>query len=159
LVETDVYLTMSVQRNLNRKRILYTFFKEKDTLMNKNLPTTPRLVMEMRQDADNLFRWYEMGTDTAADVCPAADTPTQSWENAAAVWSGTAWNLKRLSPTVAEIDGDFPPPPATYTLTPEQHEKWYSDDQRIHDAIHNEVRGMAHEIYDLDGNVIDVEGD
>ena len=77
--------------------------------MTENLPTTTRLALEMRRDDDGLFRWYEMGANTAAEVCPPADTPVQLWENAAAVWSGTAWNLKRLSPTVAEIDGDFPP--------------------------------------------------
>ena len=47
--------------------------------------------------------------------------------------------------------------PPTYTLTPEQHRRWYSGDQRVHDAVHDELRGIAHEVYDLDGIVIAVE--
>jgi len=80
--------------------------------MTESLPTnvtqTARLTLEMRRDNDHLFRWYEMGTDNRADVCAAADTPTEAWSNACAVWRGAAWNLRRLSSTVCEIDKDDP---------------------------------------------------
>jgi hypothetical protein len=46
-----------------------------------------------------------------------------------------------------------------YTMTSEENEKWYSDDQHTHDRVHAAICARVAdgaEIYDTDGVVVDV---
>ena len=76
--------------------------------MNENLPATTRehpLILDLRKGDDGHFHWYQMHDD--ADTSVAGTTPEEAWSNACLVWRGTTWNLRRIAPTVAAIDGDM----------------------------------------------------
>jgi hypothetical protein len=45
--------------------------------------------------------------------------------------------------------------PAKYTLTEEQHNKWYTGHRtKKHYEVYDQVYGIAHEIYDTDNRMI-----
>ena len=114
-----------------------------------------RIVLELRHDADDRYRWYEQKTDADTEV--SALTPAQAWKDAAHVWGADVWNFERVSDTTAMINaddaqGDF------YKLSDEEHAAWYAGGPE-HDTLHYRLRDTlppGTEVYDADDIVIDV---
>lgn len=75
-------------------------------LKAKQKNTHPRrIAIELRHDLlDNRYRWFIMETDENTEVSGA--TPIEAWRYAKSIWRNDTWNLKKISPTVFEIDAD-----------------------------------------------------